>query len=258
MTAVIYLFVFLFGSVVGSFLNVCIHRLPRGESIIFPDSHCPSCKRSLPWYLNIPFVSYLMLGRRCAFCKAKISFRYFLVEALTAVMFAVLYWRFGVRPEFFIYTALFSVLIVISFIDIEHWIIPDELSVPGTVMGLLVSAAYPRLQGEVSRLAALGDSLFGMVFGFVSLYLIGLLGKLAYKKEAMGGGDLMLLMFIGSFLGWKLTVVTFFAAPLFGSLVGVPKLFMKKRNVIQYGPFLALAAFACVLFRDDILSLFPV
>lgn len=257
LSLIIYVFVFMFGSIVGSFLNVCIHRLPRCESIVFPASHCPQCKRPLPWYLNIPFVSYIMLGGRCAFCKSRISLRYLEVEGLTAFIFTVLYWRFGPSPEFFIYTALSCVLILISFIDIEHWIIPDELSVPGIIAGLLISFFYPKIQGEVSRLAALGSSFFGIVFGFISLYLIGLLGKLLYKKEAMGGGDLMLLMLIGSFLGLKLTIVAFFVAPVFGSLVGIPKLLKKKQDIIQYGPFLAIAAFICIIFRDDILSFFP-
>jgi leader peptidase (prepilin peptidase)/N-methyltransferase len=125
-------------------------------------------------------------------------------------------------------------------------------------LGLIASFAYPALQGEVSRFAALRESFFGLVFGFVSLYLIGLLGRMLYKKEAMGGGDLLLLMLIGSFLGLKLTILAFFVAPVFGSLVGVPKLFMKKQDIIQYGPFLAIAAFVCVLLKDGILSLFPV
>ncbi len=258
LNAIIYVFVFCFGAVVGSFLNVCIYRLPRGESIVFPASHCPGCRRPIPWYLNIPFVSYLVLRGRCAYCKAKISFRYFAVEGLTALMFVAIYWRFKATPDFVIYTGLFSVLMIISFIDIEHWIIPDELTIPGAVLGLLLSAAYPRFQGEASRFWALGDSFFGMVFGFVSLYLLGVLGKIAYKKEAMGGGDLMLLMFIGAFLGWKLTVAAFFLAPVFGSLVGVPKLLMKKQDTIQYGPFLVLAAFVCVMFKEDILLYFPV
>ncbi len=258
LNAIIYVFVFCFGAVVGSFLNVCIYRLPRGESIVFPASHCPGCRRPIPWYLNIPFVSYLVLRGRCAYCKAKISFRYFAVEGLTALMFVAIYWRFKATPDFVIYTGLFSVLMIISFIDIEHWIIPDELTIPGAVLGLLLSAAYPRFQGEASRFWALGDSFFGMVFGFVSLYLLGVLGKIAYKKEAMGGGDLMLLMFIGAFLGWKLTVAAFFLAPVFGSLVGVPKLLMKKQDTIQYGPYLVLAAFACVMFKEDILLYFPV
>lgn len=258
LNAITYIFIFIAGSIVGSFLNVCIHRLPRGESVVFPSSHCPGCLRPIPWYMNIPLASYLALRGRCAYCKAKISFRYCIVEALTAAMFVLIYWRFGMSPEFAVYSALFSVLIVVSFIDIEHWIIPDELVIPGAVAGLLLSAAYPKLQGEASRLLALGDSFLGLAFGFVSLYLLGVFGKIVYKKEAMGGGDLTLFMFIGAFLGWKLAVVVFFLAPVFGSLVGVPKLLMKKQETIQYGPFLVLAAFVCIMFREEILFMFPV
>jgi leader peptidase (prepilin peptidase)/N-methyltransferase len=253
-----YIFVFIFGAVVGSFLNVCIHRLPRAESIVFPASHCPNCKRPIPWYYNVPLVSYAVLGGRCKFCKARISPRYLAVEGLSAVILTVLFWRFGARPELAIYAVLFSALIVISFIDIEHWIIPDEISLPGAALGLIISGVYPALQGQASRLIALRESFFGILFGFISLYLIGLIGKIAYKKEAMGGGDMMLLMFIGAFLGWKLTVVAFFLAPVFGSVVGVPRLIMKKQETIQYGPFLAIAAFICVLFKNEILTAFPI
>lgn len=258
LNAMTYIFIFIAGSIVGSFLNVCIYRLPRGESVVFPASHCPGCLRPIPWYMNIPMASYLMLRGRCAYCKAEISFRYFIVEALTAAMFVLMYRKFGMSPEFAVYSALFSVLIVISFIDIEHWIIPDELVIPGTVIGLLLSVAYPKLQGESSRLLALGDSFFGMAFGFISLYLLGVFGKIVYKKEAMGGGDLTLFMFIGAFLGWKLAVVVFFLAPVFGSLVGVPKLLMRKQETIQYGPFLVLAAFVCIMFKEVILFMLPV
>ncbi|MDP3786365.1 MAG: prepilin peptidase [Candidatus Omnitrophota bacterium] len=254
----VYIFVFIFGAVVGSFLNVCIHRLPRAESIVFPASHCANCNRPIPWYYNVPIISYLVLGGRCKFCKAKISLRYLVVEGLSAVMLTVLFWRFGAKPELAIYATFFSALIVISFIDIEHWIIPDEISLPGAALGLIISGVYPALQGQASRLIALRESLFGILFGFVSLYLIGLIGKFAYKKEAMGGGDMMLLMFIGAFLGWKLTIVAFFVAPVFGSIVGVPRLIMRKQETIQYGPFLAIAAFICVLLRNEILTVFPI
>ncbi len=254
---IVYIYIFIFGAVVGSFLNVCIHRLPRAESIVFPASHCPNCNRPIPWYYNVPVISYLILGGRCKFCKAKISLRYLAVECLCAVIMTVLFWRFGAKPEFAIYAALFSALIVISFIDIEHWIIPDEISLPGTALGFIISGLYPALQGQASRLLSLRDSLFGIIFGFVSLYLIGLIGKIAYKREAMGGGDMMLLMFIGAFLGWKLTIAAFFIAPFFGSIVGVPRLIMRKQETIQYGPFLAIAALICVLFKDVILTVFP-
>lgn len=257
MPLICYFFAFLFGSVVGSFLNVCIHRLPRGESVISPPSHCPNCKKPIPWFYNIPLISYIILGGRCKFCEAKISFRYFIVEVLTGGVFTVLLLRFGAGYDLAIYSAFFCILIAISFIDIEHWIIPDELSLPGAALGLILSVIYPALQGEASRFLSLRNSFFGLVFGFVSLYLIGLIGKIVYKKEAMGGGDMTLLMFIGAFLGWKLTVAVFFIAPLFGSIVGLPRLLMKKQELIQYGPFLVFGAFIAVFFREEILMFFP-
>ncbi len=255
---IIYILAFLSGAVVGSFLNVCIYRMPRGESIVFPASRFQNCNRLILWYYNIPFVSYTVLRGRCRYCKAKISPRYFIVEGLTACIFTLLLWKFGLRPEFAIYAALFSALTIISFIDIEHWIIPDELSIPGAAIGLILSVAYPALQGEQSRVAAFISSFLGGLFGFASLFILGWLGRIAYKKEAMGGGDLMLLMLIGAFLGWRLTVVTFFAAAVLGALAGVPRLIMKKQETIQYGPFLALAAFIVVFFKSEILMYFPV
>ncbi|MFH0771731.1 MAG: prepilin peptidase [Candidatus Omnitrophota bacterium] len=252
-----YIATFVFGAVVGSFLNVCIHRLPRGESIVFPSSHCPNCNRPIPWYCNIPFISYVSLGRRCKFCKAKISFRYFLVEFLTALVFLLLFLKFGLSLDFLIYASFSSALITASFIDIEHWVIPDEITLPGIISGFLISVIYPALQGETSRLAAARDSLLGIFIGFASLFLVGFAGRIVYKKEAMGGGDITLLMFIGAFLGWKLTLAVFLLSALLGSIVGMPKLWLKKQETIQYGPFLALAAFICVLFKNEILSMLP-
>ncbi len=249
----IYVFVFIFGAVLGSFLNVCIYRMPRGESIVFPSSHCPNCKRPIPWYCNVPFISYIMLGERCKFCKAKIASRYFIVEGLAAFMFLLLFLKYKMKPDFAIYVVFSSALIIISFIDIEHWIIPDELSMPGVAVGLILSGVYPALLGQTSWSGGLKESFLGVAFGFTSLFLIGLIGKIVYKREAMGGGDVKLLMFIGAFLGWKLAIVTFFLSTVLGSIVGLPK-FIKKDRVIQYGPFLALAAFIVVLFRDEILN----
>lgn len=258
MMPLIYVFTFLFGAIVGSFLNVCIYRMPRGESIVFPASHCPNCNRPLPWYCNIPFVSYIALGGRCKFCKCRINFRYFIVEAVMATVLSLLLWRVGIRPELLIYSVFFAVLIIISFIDIEHWIIPDELTIPGIIAGFVISGLYPALQLQGSRIVALRDSFLGIAFGFTSLYLLGVLGKMYFKKEAMGGGDVVLLMFIGAVLGWKLTVAAFFMSSVLGALGGLPKLLFRKGELIQYGPYLSLAAFIAVLFRDDILIIFPI
>lgn len=255
----IYIFTFIFGAVVGSFLNVCIYRMPRGESIIFPSSHCTNCHRSIAWYDNIPFISYLILRGRCRLCKAKISFRYFIVEGLTAATFVSLLWRFNFSLDFLIYAALLSALIIISFIDLEHRVIPDELSLAGIVAGLIISGFYPALQDQASWKFGLLHSLMGILVGGISIYLIGLLGSAIFKKEAMGGGDVKLLAFIGAFLGWKFTLLTFFLAPFFGSIVGLPLKFVKKQDTIPYGPFLSLAAAVSIFCGDRILSfIFPI
>lgn len=250
-----YLFAFIFGSVVGSFLNVCIYRMPRGESIIYPWSHCTNCHRAIAWYDNMPFISYLFLKGRCRFCMAKISFRYFIVEGLTAITFVLLLWKFNFSLDYLIYAALTSVLIIISFIDLQHRIIPDELSLGGLVLGLILSGLYPSLHGQTSMISGLKSSFFGILVGGVSIYLIGLFGAAIFKKEAMGGGDIKLLAFVGAFLGWKLTLLTFFVAPILGSIFGIPLKFIKKQDTISYGPFLSLAAFISIFWGNKILNL---
>ncbi|KPK37956.1 MAG: hypothetical protein AMJ78_10725 [Omnitrophica WOR_2 bacterium SM23_29] len=250
-----YFCAFIFGSVVGSFLNVCIYRMPRGESIIYPWSHCTNCRRSIAWYDNIPFISYLILKGRCRYCMAKISFRYFIVEGLTATTFVLLLWRFNISLFYLIYAALISILIIISFIDLEHRIIPDELSLGGLILGLILSGLYPALHDKTSMILGLKNSLLGILVGGGSIYLIGLFGSAIFKKEAMGGGDVKLLAFIGAFLGWKLTLLTFFIAPILGSIVGVPLKLIKKQDTIPYGPFLSLATFISTFWGDKILNL---
>lgn len=250
-----HLFAFIFGSIVGSFLNVCIYRMPRGESIIYPWSHCTNCHKSIPWYDNMPFISYLFLKGRCRFCMAKISFRYFIVEGLAAITFVLLLWRFEIGLNYLIYAVFLSTLIIISFIDLEHKIIPDELSLGGLALGLILSGLYPSLHGQTSVIHGFKSSFFGILVGGVSIYLIGLFGAAIFKKEAMGGGDIKLLAFIGAFLGWKLTLLTFFVAPILGSIFGIPLKFIKKQDTISYGPFLSLAAFISIFWGDKILSL---
>jgi len=249
-----YFLAFALGSVVGSFLNVCIYRMPRGESIILPWSHCTNCYRPIPWYDNIPFISYIILKGRCRFCMAKISFRYFIVEGLTAITFVLLLWRFRFSLDYLIYAAFLSALIIISFIDLEYKIIPDELSLAGIIIGLVLSGLYPALQSTASWKIAMLDSFFGILVGGASIFLLGVVGSTIFKKEAMGGGDIKLLAFIGAFLGWKLTLLTFFAAPVFGSVVGIPLKFIKKQDTISYGPFLSLAAFVSIFWGDKIIN----
>ena len=229
-----------FGAIIGSFLNVVIHRLPIDESIVFPNSRCPSCNAAIASYDNIPILSYLALAARCRHCRAPIARRYPLVELLTGIAVAAVFLRFHMGPLGMIYAAFVCALIAASFIDLDFQIIPDEISLGGLALGLLVSAAVPSLHGTDSRWLAFGRSVVGMLVGGGLLYLTGLMGDIVFRKESMGGGDVKLLAMAGAILGWKATVVTFFLAPLLALIPGLLVLFFKRSHLIPYGPFLSL------------------
>jgi len=247
--------VFIFGSIVGSFLNVCIYRLPKGRSIIIPGSHCPNCTLPIRWYDNIPILSYIFLGGRARCCKAKISFRYFMVEVLTALAFLVLFINFSLTPKFFAYIVMVSGLIVATFVDFEIQEIPDEISVGGLAVGLILAIAFPSIMNETTRLNSFLNSFLGALAGGAMIYVMGSLGEFAFKKEAMGGGDVKLLAMIGAFIGWKLTILTFFIAPLFGSVVGVILKIKEGKDIIPYGPYLSMAAVVSIFFGENIIRL---
>jgi len=262
--------VFLFGSLVGSFLNVCIHRMPLEESIVRPRSHCPKCKKTISWYDNIPFLSYLLLKGRCRYCKEKISPRYFLVELITALMFLLFYTRFGISFNFFFYIIFACGLIVATFVDIQHRIIPDEISVGGMFVGLFLSAVRGLNLAPLSwSWKPLFNSFIGALVGGGIIYLTGYLFDLVYFKllkkppiqgetESMGGGDVKLMAMIGAFLGWQLALVTFFLAPFFGIVIGLYNLVAKKDHTIPYGPFLSLAALVAIFWAGKIIRLFVI
>ncbi len=176
---------FIFGSMVGSFLNVCIHRLPLGQSIVKPPSHCPHCKYSIPWYLNIPLVTWLLLRGRCRNCGAQISIRYYLVELLTAVAFLICWFVFGRQNValVFIYCLFLAGLIAATFIDFEHFIIPDEITIGGIVVGFLCSFLVPSLHGSASMTLSMRQSLLGMGMGAGVIYSILRLGKLFFGRH---------------------------------------------------------------------------
>jgi leader peptidase (prepilin peptidase) / N-methyltransferase len=176
---------FVLGAIVGSLLNVCIHRMPRGESIIFPPSHCPHCQYSIPWYLNIPLLTWVYLRGRCANCAASISVRYFLVELLTAVAFLGAWLEYGQHAPALalIYCLLLAGFIVATFIDFEHFIIPDEITVGGIVVGLILSSVVPELHGVTQRAAGLRQSLLGALVGAGIIYAILRLGKLLFGRQ---------------------------------------------------------------------------
>jgi len=166
----------------------------------------------------------------------------------------LLFHYYGVSPRFFIYALLFSSLIIVTFIDLKYMEIPDIISISGVVVGLLLSLLYPRLQGTSSHVGALLSSLYGIFAGGLSIYVIGVVGKIIFRKEAMGGGDVKLLAMIGAFLGWEAALLTFFIAPFLGSVVGIIVKIRTKESLIPYGPFLSLASLIALLWGNDILN----
>jgi len=240
---------------------VCIVRLPEEKSVIFPASHCPHCKKFIFWYDNIPLVSYLSLRGRCRFCQKRISFRYFLVEFITALTFVGFYQYFGLNILLIPYLVMVSGFIVALFVDFEHRIIPDEVSVGGILVGLVFSLLIPSLHGLESQkfnslihLQSLGWSFLGVLIGGGIIYAMGLLGDFLFKKESMGGGDVKFLAMIGAFLGWQLAILTFFIAPMFGAVFGIIEKIRKNDSAIAYGPFLALGALISLFWGDIILD----
>ncbi|MDD4203376.1 MAG: prepilin peptidase [Candidatus Omnitrophica bacterium] len=250
----IQIIIVVFGLIIGSFLNVCIYRLPKGKSIVFPGSSCTKCGYKIKWYENIPVLSYIFLLGKCSKCKSRISIVYPIVEILTAALFLTLYLHYGLVPKMFIYFILFSSLIIASFIDFDIQEIPDVITLPGIVIGLLLAVIYPQMF-DSTRLQALKESFVGVLVGGGSLLCLGLIGELLFKKEAMGGGDIKLLAMIGAFLGWQVALLTFFIAPFFGIFAGIAAKLKKGSEFIPYGPHIVFAAFMCLLWGEKILKL---
>ncbi len=250
----IHLSIFILGSIIGSFLNVYIYRMPRNESIVSPGSKCVSCKKPIPWYDNIPFLSYIFLRSRCRFCKQKISFRYFAVELVSATAFLFLFMHFGFSHRFWIYSLLTFSLIVVTFIDLEFQIIPDSISIGGIFLGIMASAFMPSLHNANAWKGSLLISVSGALTGAGLIYLTGILGKLAFKKESMGGGDVKLMAMLGAFLGWKMAILIFFLAPFFGTPAGLYVKFKKKSDIIPYCPYVSIAGVVVMIWGERILS----
>jgi len=260
---------FALGAAIGSFLNVCIYRLPLDGSLLRPPSHCPQCKHLIRWRDNIPIVSFIILRGRCRDCRASISPRYLIVELLTATLFVLLPLVFMSRGEplpcIIVYLALACALVVASFIDLQYTIIPNEITIPGMVVAVLASLAFPALHHLPSagryahgllanpHLNGLLHSFLGMAAGAAFILLMRVLGGLLFRKEAMGLGDVKFMGMVGGFLGWKLVTLTNFVAPVFGATVGVLLLLTKGEHKIPYGPFLSIATLAVIIFGPDML-----
>jgi len=243
------IFAFIAGTVIGSFLNVCVHRLPREESIIRPRSRCPACQAQIRAIDNIPLISFLLLGARCRDCGNPIAWRYPLVEALTGTLFAMTVVRFGVTPRAALLLAFLSGLVVVSFIDLDHQIIPNVVTLPGIPLGLLAGL----LLGEPPLL----DRVMGTLLGAGFLYLVLFYGGALFGPEAMGEGDLNLIALVGAFLGWKAVALTIFLGCLFGSAVGLALIASRRlgrRQHIPFGPFLSLGAVVALFWGDRLIA----
>jgi len=254
---ILYIPVFLFGLFVGSFLNVCIYRIPRKLSIILPSSRCPSCNSPIKPWDNIPILSYILLGGRCRFCKARISFRYPLVEFLNAVFYVGILWRFGFGWHILAYSFFCSALIVIAFIDLDFQVIPDRITLSGIPLGLIAGSFL--LPDPFSRFSLLGikNSFIGMVTGFGFFYLVAFAGSAIFKKEALGGGDIKMMAMIGAVMGWKAVLLTTFLGSFTGAAFGIFLMVFKgegRMTRIPFGPFLALGAVITLFYAQEILS----
>ena len=240
---------FIIGAILGSFFNVVIYRVPRGESIIRPPSACPACGTRLRARDNIPVLGYLLLRGKCRYCAAPISARYPIVEVLSGILPVLLFIRFGASTPFYVFWPLSCVLLVLSFIDLDLRIIPDRITLPGIVVGLIVA--------PLVGLLGFWGSLLGVLVGGGALYLIGILGELFLKKESMGGGDVKLAAMLGAFMGWKLVLVALFIAFFAGAVVGVIVMTRKPKNwdsSLPFGPFIALGAVLALLWGESALA----
>ena len=238
----------LFGAIIGSFLNVCIHRLPLRESLLWPRSRCPRCAKTIAWYDNLPVLSYFWLRGRCRACRLRISWRYPLVEVLNAAGYGLIIWRFGFSASALMYLLLWSSLIVISFIDLDHMIIPDRITLPGIALGLVAGTLL---------LPRWWDSVVGLLVGGGILYFMAWISPYLFGKEGMGGGDIKLLAMIGAFLGWKPAILTIFFGGLLGAVVGVTLMGVRvitREAYLPFGPFLSLGAGVAILYGQEILT----
>jgi leader peptidase (prepilin peptidase)/N-methyltransferase len=264
-----------FGAIIGSFLNVVIHRVPREESIVFPNSRCPSCGAAIAFYDNIPILSYAMLGGRCRGCSSPISIRYPAVELLTALLFVTVTWRDGISPALPFDLVFATSIVALVFIDAEHMILPNAITYPGIVFAVVARFTVPFVTGRPSFddvpslmqgtlgttpiwVVSLVGALIGALIGGGSLWLMGWTWEKLRGIEAMGLGDVKMMFMVGAYLGWRLTILTIFIGVLSGSLIGI-LLMMKQRDrnmqmLLPFGVFLGLGSIAALLFGAEIVG----
>jgi len=261
------------GAIIGSFLNVVIHRLPREESIVFPNSTCPKCRKAIKAYDNIPILSYLILRGRCRNCGVHISSRYPAVEALTAILFAAVTWHDGVSFALAFDLAFAASMVALVFIDAEHMILPNAITYPGIIFAIIARILVPYLAGPahfddlpqllnafptlpVGLVSTIGAVIGGLAGGG-SLWLMGFLWEKLRGVEAMGFGDVKMMFMVGAFLGWRLTILTILLGALTGSIAGIMVMYRRGRNMqmmLPFGIFLGIGSIVSLLFGARIIA----
>ena len=236
--------IFMFGLAIGSFANVCIYRLPKKESVVFPVSHCTACSTPVRPFDNIPVISYLILGGKCRDCKEGISFIYPIIEAITALLLLAGFFKFGLTFDFLIYTLVAPTLVIITAIDIEHQIIPDVITLPGIVLGLAVG----------SYTIGYIDSFSGFLLGGGLFYLLAVL-----SNGGMGGGDIKYIAAAGALVGWQKVLLIIFIGAFLGSFMGLLQIVVQKKSrksLIPFGPFLAAATLITLFYGNLLIKLY--
>ena len=239
--------VFLIGLIIGSFLNVCIYRVPRGESIVFSRSRCPHCGHKLKWWELMPVISFLILRGKCSECDNPISWYYTFVELFTAIIMVILFLNFNLNASFYVYSFLFSILMVLSGIDIKFGIIPDIISIPSIVIGFILSIFITPV--------GLVNSLLGIATGGGILLLISYL-----SNGGMGGGDIKMMAMVGAFTGWKVAVFSIFLGAFIGAVNGIILILIHDdkdmKTPLPFGPYLSFATLISILYYQDIIDFY--
>ena len=270
-----YIFVFILGAIVGSFLNVVIHRVPREQSIVFPNSACPGCGTSIKFYDNIPLFGWLFLRGKCRACSAPISARYPAVELLTAALFVLVFWNIGLTPILPAYLAFVSAIVALIFIDAEHMILPNVITYPLLVLALAIRIIFPLvftenyfsdtnffpatyLTGQPAWLVSLSGAVFGALVGGGSLWLVGAVWKALRGVDAMGLGDVKMMLGVGALLGWRLAFLAIFLGAFSGALIGIVIIARQKDKDLQtqipFGIFLGIGSILALLFGEQLIG----
>ena len=253
---IIYFAIFIFGLLIGSFLNVCIFRIPQGESIVSPPSHCPNCETRLKPFDLIPLLSYLFYLGKCRYCHQKISPRYFLVELLTGIVSVALFMNYEMTVDFVAFLFLTYILIVVFFIDLDHQIIPNELVIAGLIGGVILFVYNLFLPFQIYSDNHWWNPLLGLAVGSGFLFAVSLIGSAVYKGgDVMGMGDVKLFAPIGLFLGWRMTLFALYISIILGGTSSIMLILFgkaKRKSMIPFGPFIVIGVFVTVMWGWDI------